>query len=223
MEHKRISIFTGNYGSGKTELAINFSLFLKKRYKKIMLIDLDVINPYFRSREKAEFLEKRGIKVIYPANLHYADLPVVPADVYSLLQNKKVSGVIDAGGDKEGATALGSISRKLVKDDYEMNLVVNTYRDRTEDVEGIINTARRIEEGSRLQIDNLICNVNLGRETLPEHIKKGYQIIQKAAEEMAIPIKFIAVREDILPVLDEPGSGEEIFPLRIFMKLPWEV
>ena len=223
MEHKRITIFTGNYGSGKTEIAVNFSLFLKEKYKKVILIDLDVINPYFRSREKADLLEEKGIRVIYPQNLRYADLPVVSPEVYSLLQSDKDYGVIDAGGDKEGATALGSISRKLVKDDYEMNLVVNTYRDRTEDVEGIINTARRIEEGSRLEIDNLICNVNLGRETLPEHIKKGYQIIQKAAEEMAIPIKFIAVRKDILPGLDEPGSGEEIFPLRIFMKLPWEV
>ncbi len=222
MNFKRITIFTGNYGSGKTEIAINYSLLLKKEYEHIILIDLDVINPYFRSREKAEFLEKQGISVVFPKNLVYADLPIIPADVYSLIQNPEACGVIDVGGDIEGATALGSISQRLNKDDCEMNLVVNTYRDRTNTVEGIIETGKRIEERSKLKIDNLICNVNLGKETELKHLKKGYQIVKKAAEKMETTLKFISIKEELLPYLDNLKFSGEIFPIKIFMKPPWE-
>lgn len=223
MDFKRVTIFTGNYGSGKTEISINYSLLLKQKYRDVTLVDLDVINPYFRSREKAQFLEKKGISVVFPKNLTYADLPVIPATVYRIIQNQEAYGVIDVGGDEEGATALGSISRKLEEKDYEVNLVINTYRDRTSDVQGIIDTAKRVEERSKLQIDNLVCNANLAKETKIEHLEKGYGIIKKAAEEMEIPLKFISVREDLASQLKSFEPGEEIFPIKVFMKPPWEI
>ncbi|MDI3546708.1 MAG: hypothetical protein PWR10_360 [Halanaerobiales bacterium] len=222
MDFSRVTIFTGNYGSGKTEISINYSLLLAEQFSNILLVDLDVLNPYFRSREKAEFLEEKGVEVIFPKNLLHADLPIISARVQKLIQNIDYRGVIDVGGDEEGAIALSSVSRKLAEDDYEMNLVVNTLRTFTGNVEGIMEAKERIEMRSRLKVDNIICNTNLGVETGIEEIKEGYPIVKEAAQKMGLPVKFIAVRRDLLPLIDEDFKvDEEIFPIDIFMTPPW--
>lgn len=221
MDTKRITIFVGNYGSGKTEISINYSLYLLKIYESIMLIDLDVINPYFRSREKSTYLQSRGIEVIFPENLVYADLPIIPPEVQRIIQNKDSAVVFDIGGDEEGATALSSIVNRLSGQEYEVVLVVNTFRDRTRDVEEIIQTKERIEERSRLEITKIVCNVNLGHETNYQLINDGYLIVKEAADKMSLPIKFIAMKKSLFPLSGQLGMGEEIFPIDIYMKLPW--
>jgi len=222
MDYKRVTIFTGNYGSGKTEISINYSLFLSGIISHVLLVDLDVVNPYFRSREKTELLAKNDIEVIYPHKLLYADLPIIPAEIQKLTTNRNNYGVIDLGGDEEGATVLGSISPKLSDQEYELNLVVNNFRSFTRNQEGIIETRKRIEDRSRLKVDNLICNANLGRETGIDDIKKGYLIIKETALKLEIPIKFISVRRDLLPLMKEDFEvEEELFPIDIYMNPPW--
>ncbi|MGM0409764.1 MAG: ATP-binding protein, partial [Bacillota bacterium] len=200
MENKRVTIFTGNFGSGKTELAINYALSLNEKYKNVVLADLDVVNPYFRSREKSEFLEEKGVEVVYPKNLKHADLPIISANVYKIIKNEDNYGVLDVGGDDDGAISLASVSKGLEDDQYEMNLVVNTMRPSTNSVEGIKNMKVRIEERSKLKFDNIIANVNLGRDTSIEDIKAGYKIIKKAAKVLDLNIKFISIYKKLLPL-----------------------
>jgi len=222
MIRKRITIFAGNYGSGKTELAINYALRLKSEGGQVVLADLDVVNPYFRSREKNEFLKEKGIEVIFPARLAKADLPVISADVKKIIQNKDLKGIFDVGGDDDGAVALGSVSRKLKKSDYEMSLVVNTMRPFTSKLDGIVKMKNMIEKNGKLSFDNIICNINLGRETKLEHIKKGYPLVKEASEKLDLPIKYLVVMKKLLPLPEDFIINEKIFPIDIFMKQPWE-
>ncbi|ACL69428.1 hypothetical protein [Halothermothrix orenii] len=221
MDFNHITIFTGNYGSGKTELAINYAQWLSKRVSRVLLVDLDVINPYFRSREKVKMLEEQDIEVIYPKNLAQADLPIITADVKKVMHNKDVYGIIDVGGDEEGAIALGSSFRELEGQKYEMNLVVNTMRPFTSNVDGIILAKERIEKRSQLEFSGIICNINLGRETELKHIEEGYPVVKEAASKMGLPIKFIAIWEELLPLSNDLKIEEEIFPVKLYNNPPW--
>ena len=222
MQDKRITLFTGNFGSGKTEISLNYALHLRENNKKVAVVDLDVINPYFRSRAKSELMEEHDIEVIYPKELKHADLPVITADIKKLLQNKEYYGVIDVGGDEDGATVLGSIADSVKETAYELNLVVNTKRPFTDNVEGIIKMKEKIEAASKMNVDNLICNINLGKESDVEIIEKGYPIIKEAAKKLDLPIKFIAVKEDLKGALDKLNYKEEIFPIERLLKNTWD-
>lgn len=222
MIDKRVTIFTGNFGSGKTEISLNYALHLKEKNDKVAVIDLDTINPYFRSREKNELMEEKDIEVIYPKELKYADLPIITPNIKKLLQNDEYYGVIDVGGEEDGATVLGSIADDVRGIDYELNLVINTKRPFTEDVKGIIKMKEKIESASKLDVDNLICNINLGEKTTIEDVKKGYPLVKEASQELNLPIKFISVREDLKVKLEKLDYEEEIFTIERFLKNPWD-
>lgn len=222
MENKRVTIFTGNFGSGKTELAINYALTLNEKYNNVVLADLDVVNPYFRSREKSEFLEEKGVEVVYPKNLKHADLPIISANVYKIINNEDNYGILDVGGDDDGAISLASVSKNLEDNQYEMNMVVNTMRPSTNSVEGIKNMKIRIEERSKLKFDKIIANVNLGRDTSTEDIKNGYKIIKKAANELDLEIKFVSIYKKLLPLDKDINFEEEIYPIDLYMNTPWQ-
>ena len=127
MEHKRITLFAGHYGSGKTNIAVNYALHLKESYDKISIADLDIVNPYFRTKDSEGYLESRGIHLI---SSEYAnsnvDVPALPAEAYAIIDDETVHAVIDVGGDDRGALALGRYSPSILKqNDYEMLLVIN--------------------------------------------------------------------------------------------------
>ncbi|MFO7814421.1 MAG: hypothetical protein R6V14_01555 [Halanaerobiales bacterium] len=222
MKAKRITLFSGNFGSGKTEISLNYALHLRENHKKVAVIDLDVINPYFRSRAKSELMEEHEVEVIYPKELKHADLPVITADIKRLLQNKEYFGVIDVGGDQDGATVLGSIADSVKETAYELNFVVNTKRPFTDNVEGIIKMKEKIEDAAKISIDNLICNVNLGEKTSIEDLKKGYPVIKEASEQLNLPIKFISVKKELKHELDNLNYEEEIFTIERLLKNPWD-
>ncbi|MDZ7672669.1 MAG: hypothetical protein U5K53_07550 [Halanaerobiales bacterium] len=224
MLDKRITVFTGNFGSGKTEISLNYALHLKENHNinKIAVVDLDVINPYFRSREKSDLMEEMGIEVIYPKKLKYADLPIITPDINRLLQNDNYYGVIDVGGDKDGATVLGSIADSVKKTDYELNLVVNTKRPFTNNVEGIVEMKEMIEDASKISVDNLVCNINVGESTSIEDVNEGYTTVKKASQELNLPIKFISIKEDLLGDLEKSKYDEELFTIQRFLKNPWD-
>ena len=222
MEDKKVTVFTGNFGSGKTELSLNYALHLKEENDKVAVIDLDTVNPFFRSREKNELMEDEGIEVVYPKELKYADLPIVTPNIKKYLQNENYYSVIDVGGEEDGAKVLASIAGDVEKTDYEINLVINTKRPFTDNLEGIKKMKQKIESASKLSVDNLICNINLGAETTIEDVKNDYPLVKKASQELDLPIKFISVRKDLQGDLEKLDYKEDIFTIERLLKNPWD-
>ena len=188
----KIHITVGHYGSGKTEFSVNYALFLKKTHDKVILVDLDIVNPYFRSNDARKLLEEAGITVIAP---DYAgtnvDIPVLPPEVMRIFNTPDAQIVIDVGGDDDGAIALGRYKQFFDRTDYEMNLVVNTRRPLSSTVEEIIEMKENIEISSRLKITSIIADTNIADETTKEIIEEGFEITKQAAKEMALPIKYV--------------------------------
>lgn len=217
----RIRVFTGHFGSGKTEIAINYALRLADAGKKVCIADLDVVNPYFCTRDKKEFIESKGIRVIAtPRELANAELGTIPLETLSVFNDKSYEVVLDVGGDDMGATALGQYNRFFREEDYDMYCVVNTNRPFTSDADGVIEFAKDIERASRLKIKYLVHNTNMSYETGIGDIIKGQKIIKEASEKLNIPVKYTTVREDLADKLPDDVIGE-VFPIKIFMLPPW--
>ena len=174
---KRIRIIAGHYGSGKTEFAVNYSIMLAKDGKKTAIADLDVVNPYFRSREKETELNEYGIRVIGSMRKGASlDVPSVSPEVYTLMQDKSWEVVLDVGGDSVGARTLGRYHEYLDIEPYDMFFVLNANRHQTADVEGAVNYLKAIEISSRQKFTALINNTHLCGDTTVAEIIKGYEL-----------------------------------------------
>lgn len=219
---KRINIFVGGFGSGKTEIAINYSIDCKKRYQQVAIVDLDIVNPYFRSREVKEILKLQGVKMVSPeGKLTYSDVPIISPEIKGLIQNQDFRLILDVGGDDVGSVVLGNF-RNFIKDfDYEMFLVVNTFRPFTRNVSQIKQMTREIEHTSRLKITGIVSNPNLSIETDEENIIEGHKEIVKASKALDIPIKFVCVDERFIKKINKENIKESIFYIKPYMKLPW--
>lgn len=188
----KIHVTVGHYGSGKTEFSVNYALYLKKTYDNVILVDLDIVNPYFRSNDARKILEAAGITVIAP---DYAgtnvDIPVLPPEVMRIFNEPDAQIVVDVGGDDDGAIALGRYKRFFDNADFEMNLVVNTRRPLSGTVEEIIEMKENIEISSRLLVTSIIADTNIADETTKEIIEEGYEITKQAAFKMNLPVKYV--------------------------------
>lgn len=187
----KIYITVGHYGSGKTEFSVNYALSLAQAHDKVFLVDLDIVNPYFRSNDLRSLLESKGVTVIAP---DYAgtnvDIPALPAHIMRIFNEDNAVIVIDVGGDDDGAIALGRYKQFFDSSDYEMSLVVNTRRPLSGTVEEIIEMKQNIEYASRLSVTNLIADTNLASETTKEIIEEGFKITKEAAEKLNLPVKY---------------------------------
>ncbi len=187
----KIYITVGHYGSGKTEFSVNYALELKKTCDNVILVDLDIVNPYFRSNDARALLEENGITVIAP---DYAgtnvDIPVLPAEIMRIFNEKDAKIILDVGGDDDGAIALGRYKQFFDKADYEMSLVVNTKRPLSSTVAEIIEMKENIEAASRLKVSNIIADTNIADETTKDIIIRGYEITKEAANKLNLPIKY---------------------------------
>ncbi|MFN7252157.1 MAG: hypothetical protein ACK4M9_15355 [Anaerobacillus sp.] len=224
MEHKkRIKIITGHFGSGKTEIAINLAIKESEKYPKVALNDLDVINPYFRSRDVGEHLKKLGVELIAPKGvLATADLPIVSPEIYRVLNDKSYRVIIDVGGDKDGATALGQYYHHLKDEDYELLFIINANRPYVSSVEGVINTIRQIEAVSRLSVTGLINNTNLGcNETTLDNVVLGSKISEEVSKNLNIPFLYTTL-SDYLGNSEGFDALTNINYIKRFMTLPWE-
>lgn len=217
----RIRVFTGHFGSGKTEIALNYALKLNSEGKKVTIADLDIVNPYFCTRDEKILLEEKGIRVVAtPKEYSNAELGTIPLNTMSVFDDKSCEVVVDVGGDDQGSVALGQYKRFFDMEDYDMYFVINTTRPFTKDAESIIEYIAQIERASRLKVKYLINNSNLSYETEMKHIIDGKKIVKEVSEKTGLPIVYTTIREDLVDKLTEAVDGE-IFPLKVYMQPPW--
>lgn len=221
LNDNRIRIITGHYGSGKTEFAVNYAVKLAKNGRKVALADLDVVNPYFRSREKADLLSELGIKVIGSSiNASAADVPAVSAEIYAPLQDESYDVVLDVGGDPVGARALGRYHNYFKEGKYDMLFVINANRPETQDAQNTIKYLREIERASRAKVTGLINNTHLLKSTTAEDVLRGQKLAEEVSEALNIPIKYIVALEHVAKELPSNLNGE-IFPITLYMREEW--
>jgi len=223
MFEKRINIFTGHFGSGKTEVAVNYALKLAELNYKTSIVDFDIVNPYFRTADAKEELERNNIWVILPmyANTN-VDVPAIPPEIYSLFEKKEYKAVLDVGGDDLGARAVARFREEIISDDYEMFFVVNTKRGMTDTPDKILEMIALIEDSAGIKITKLINNSNLLEETTPEIILEGHRIISQVSDKLGIPIGITAGLESVVNLLDRSQlDGSDLLPLRKQIHLPW--
>ena len=190
MEHKRLTLFAGHYGSGKTNIAVNYAMLLAKEGKRVCIADLDIVNPYFRTKDSEGELAEHGIELISPrfANTN-VDLPALPAESYRLVQDKSVFGVMDIGGDDRGAYALGRF-RDAIKEEgeYRMAFVVNRYRPLTSTVDDTIEIMKEIESASGIPFNCIVNNSNLGNETTNDVVTDSFEFVKELCERTGLPL-----------------------------------
>lgn len=214
-DFKRITLLCGHYGSGKTNVAVNFALELRKQRDRVAIADLDIVNPYFRSKDSSSEFEDNGIRLICSefANSN-VDIPALPQDMYAITDDKELSVIIDVGGDDRGALALGRLAPKIVEEnDYEMLMVINCYRPLTRDAESTIEVMREIEYAGHIKFTGIINNSNLGIATTPQDVLKSIEYAKEVAKLSDLPLLYTTVTDDIYNDLCD--KIENLLPLSL--------
>lgn len=219
-----IIVIVGGFGSGKTEVAVNLAKYLAAGDKdSLSIVDLDLVNPYFRSREVTEEMTALGITTIAPqGGQRFADLPILLPEIKGLIEKCKGRTILDVGGDEQGTKALGSLSEYFLEDSYELLMVLNSRRPQTDTVDISIKTLRRIERTAKLKFTGLISNSHLLDETTPEIVLEGYVQAKEISRESDLPVSFVSAREDILRNMDTTVFDCAVLPLSRSMLKPWE-
>ena len=215
MEHKRLTLFAGHYGSGKTNIAVNYALQLAREGKAVCIADLDIVNPYFRTKDSAKELEAAGVHLISPqfANTN-VDLPALPAEAYRLVTDKSAYGNMDIGGDDRGAYALGRyVPSILEENNYRMVFVSNCYRPLTRTPEEAMEVMREIEVACGLKFTDIINNSNLASETPTETVLASVAYMEKLSQLSGLPIFATSAEQSVAPALE--GKLSPILPLKL--------
>ena len=213
MYHKRLTLFAGHYGSGKTNIAVNYALALAREGKPVCIADLDIVNPYFRTADSAKELEAAGVTLISPqfANSN-VDLPALPAQSYRLVQDKNSYGVMDIGGDDRGAYALGRYVPAMKEEgNYRMVFVANCYRPLTRTPQEALEVMGEIEAACGLRFTDLINNSNLGPETDARTVLDSVDYVNQLSALSGLPVWLTTAEATVARQLDLPN----VFPLRL--------
>lgn len=217
-----VVIIAGNYGSGKTETAINLAFDRKAAGMDVAIADLDLVNPYFRTREAREALESSGVKVILPDRKYmHADLPILTPAVAGMIRQPSDLVILDAGGDDVGVTVLAALEDVLAKQTVHMIQVVNPFRPFTETVKGCLKIKDEIEASSKQKVTGLVSNANVMEHTSPEDIYKGYTLVQELSERTKIPVEFITVDTRLMDRLDLSRFACPVLPIQRRLAFPW--
>ncbi len=205
IDFKRITLLCGHYGSGKTNVAVNIALCLKRNYDKVAVADLDIVNPYFRTKDSSEEFESAGIRLICSeyANSN-VDIPALPQEMYAVTDDKETRFVIDVGGDDRGALALGRLSDKIIdENNYEMLLVINKYRPLTPDAISTVEVMREIEYAGRIKFTGIVNNSNLGDQTSADDVLASVAYANEVSELTNLPILMTTVKASIYDELSD--------------------
>lgn len=219
----RITIIGGAFGSGKTEFAISYTKYLKTEFSgKIGLVDLDIVNPYFRSRDLTAQLDQTGIKVVSSEpGMEYADIPALSPQIYSFLQDRSYRVVFDVGGDPVGARTLGRFNQYFRAEPSDFWIVINPFRPDTRTTDQVAKMIEGLQNAARIQATGLVANINLGRDTTLEIWQQGLPMIQEISARMDLPIIFQAVEEGFLVDNTDFFKDYPVFPLHLTMLPPW--
>ena len=222
MINKRINIFTGHFGSGKTEVAVNYALQLRKSDKQTAIVDFDIVNPFFRTTDAKEKLESKDIRVIIPmyANTN-VDVPALPPEINALFEVKEYNVVFDVGGDDLGAKALARYSEDINTNGYDMYFVINSKRPMTDTFQKTKQMLFEIEQASGLKITKLVNNTNLLQDTTLEIILEGHKMIEKLSLELGIPIGFISGFGQFVSKAGDMHKND-VLHMEKSIKLPWD-
>ena len=218
MKFKRLTLLCGHYGSGKTNIAVNLALKLREEQERVAVADLDIVNPYFRTRDSEEDFAHAGIRLICSqfANTNL-DLPSMPQDLYAITDDKSLYTILDIGGDDRGALALGRIAPMINEEqNYEMLMVINGYRPLTRDAASTIEVMREIEAACHIAFTGLVNNSNLGEETTADTVRDSLRYAEETSKLSGLPIVMTTVEERLYPLLKE--EIPDLFPLKLQKK-----
>lgn len=216
----KITIFAGGFGSGKSELAINYALARSRHVDSIVLADLDLVNPYFASRDVKDLLKAHGIRLLAPAGeLALADVPTIPAEIIKVLQSSE-EVIIDVAGDEVGSMVLGYLSHYIKKRSYDFYLVINPYRPFARDMASIMGLKQGLEGAANLNFTGLISNPNLMMETNPVIIRSGQQMVLQYAQAMGLPVCYLTAEARFWDELVHE-YGEILMPIKLYLNPEW--
>lgn len=216
-------VIVGNYGSGKTEISINLAIDGRQAGDEVRVADLDLVNPYFRTREVRHLFSKLGIDLVLPAAEHLqADLPILSPLIAGMVRRPARLTIIDVGGDDVGATVLAALADAFKGRDYQMLQVINPMRPYTDTISGCLKIRSEIEAAARMSINGLIGNANLIDETTPDDIIRGYEFVARLSDQSGLPLHFVTAAADLLADIDVSRIGCPILTIRRQLVPPWE-
>lgn len=217
LKPKRVTLFAGHYGSGKTNIAVNYALYLKRSGKPVSIGDLDIVNPYFRTKDSAKELADAGIELISPAFANSnVDLPALPKELYRLVQVRDVYAVLDIGGDDRGAYALGRYTPSILEEaDYEMIFVANFARPLTRSAKEALEVMREIEYAGKIPFTAIVNNTNIGYETTEKTVFNSMVLADELSELSGLPILFTSAEKRVAENL----KIDNVFPLELQKKI----
>jgi hypothetical protein len=215
----RITVLVGEFGSGKTELAVNLASYMQKAGVKTAIVDMDLVKPYFRTREHRDRLEAEGVTVVMPEGaLAHADLPIMPEGLTRVLFSHEYRVVIDVGGSKS-AIVLGQVRDRIRENGSEVLLVVNVCRPFSANATEVISAMRNIEAASGLAVTGLVSNTNMGAETTPDQVNAGLKIVREVSELTGLPLRWLVVPDWMF---EEFQTETPLLPLQLMTTYPWQ-
>lgn len=215
---KRLTLLCGHYGSGKTNVAVNLAFYLKQQYNNLVVADLDIVNPYFRTKDSLEDFKAQGIELICSeyANTN-VDIPALPADMYRLTADKNLTAIIDVGGDDRGAYALGRLVPEIkAENNFDMLMVINGYRPLTPDAQSTVEVMREIEAACGLQFTGLVNNSNIGDETTAQNVLSSVGYANEVSKLSGLPIVMTTVKAELVDELNT--QIDNLLPLKLQAK-----
>lgn len=219
---RRITIFVGHFGSGKTEIAVNAALRLARERATVALVDLDIVKPYFRSRAARDVVRAAGVQLIVPEGEHFhADLPIIVPQIRTLLRAGDGKVLMDAGGDDTGARVLGSLADVIRPSEVEHLLVLNFRRPFTETVDAALAMLAEIETSSRLRVTGLIANTHLMADTTLALVEEGFALARETAERSRLPLVAVAAEQSLAGALAEKGWDLPVLALTRQIRPPF--
>lgn len=218
-----IVVLAGNYGSGKTEVAVNLAARHRETGMSVRMADLDLVNPYFRSREAREPLARMGVEVVLPPEAYLsADLPILSPVVAGMIRRPSPLTLLDVGGDGVGARVLAALADVLEDRSVQMLQVVNPHRPFTDSVDGCLRIRDAIQSASRLSVTGWVGNANLIDETTEEVLSQGLSFMRRLSDASALPLLCVTAPSHLAASLEAERPPCPVLPIFRQMVPPWK-